>query len=104
MTEQAQHGAASTRRVIGSVRRDPGRSMVEPAAWVGHTPWVEAEPRPMPQDVVARAAFPSGRRFETYTDLAADPVYGRRMREHAVRHFAGELGAEYPFRPAATTQ
>ncbi|MGY2122731.1 hypothetical protein ACW9HJ_14910 [Nocardia gipuzkoensis] len=35
--------------------------------------------------------------FETYTDLAGHPVYGRRMREHAVRGFVGRLCAEYPF-------
>ncbi|UGT68302.1 hypothetical protein LTT66_35020 [Nocardia gipuzkoensis] len=35
--------------------------------------------------------------FETYTDLAGHPVYGRRMREHAVRGFAGQLCAEYLF-------
>ncbi|MGK8523975.1 hypothetical protein ACRS6B_21575 [Nocardia asteroides] len=214
MTEQAQHGAALTRRVIESVRRDPDRSMSEPLAWVGHIPWVEGEPRPMPGDAAAEAAFPSGRplspslrewlafdvglferygwftagggfaprpldrlvadelghpwgetyqplaerfpecfllpggsdsrrvlavgdpdsegeypvlaldvddlpyagvmypgfdvyaaetaglvhcEFETYTDLARHPVYGRRMREHAVRRFAGQLCAEYPF-------
>ncbi|WP_280254079.1 hypothetical protein [Nocardia abscessus] len=214
MTAEAQHGVALTRRVIESVRRAPGRSMFEPVAWVGHIPWVEGEARPMPQDALAGAVFPSGRplspsprewmafdvslferygwfapdggfaprpldrlvdnelgqpwgetyeplaerfpecfllpggsdsrrvlavgqpdsegeypvlaldvddmpyaglmypgfdvyaaaaaglvhcEFETYTDLAGHPVYGRRMREHAVRGFAGQLCAEYPF-------
>ncbi|MGK8490447.1 hypothetical protein [Nocardia asiatica] len=214
MTIEAQHGVGLTRRVIESVRQDPGRSMFEPVAWVGHTPWVAGEPRPWPQNTLTEAVFPSGRplspslrewlafdtglferygwfgpdggftprpldqlvhdelgqpwgetyeplaerfsecfllpggsdsrrvlavgepdsegeypvlaldvddmpyaglmypgfdvyaaeaaglvhcRFETYTDLAGDPVYGRRMREHAVRRLAGELFAEYPF-------
>lgn len=214
MTDEVQHGVGLTRRVIESVRGEPGRAMFEPVAWVGHTPWVEGEPRPMDAEVLAEAVFPSGRpispslrewlafdtslfercgwfaedggfapraldelvgselgqpwgaafeglaerfpecfllpggsdsrrvlavgaadslgeypvlaldvddmpyaglmypgfdvyvgevagfvacEFETYTDLGSDAVYGRRMREHAVRSFAGQLCAEYPF-------
>jgi hypothetical protein len=37
------------------------------------------------------------REFTGYTVLAGDPVYGRRMREHARLRFAGRLGAEFPF-------
>ncbi|MFJ2837605.1 hypothetical protein ACIO52_19805 [Nocardia sp. NPDC087230] len=214
MRVEVEHGVGLTRRVLDVVRSDPGRSMFEPVAWVGHTPWVDGAPRPMSADAVAATVFPSGRplspslrawlafdrglferhgwfaadggfaprgldqlvddelgppwgelyeplagqfpecfllpggsdsrrvlavgepdsvgehpvlaldvddmpyaglmfpgfdvyaaeaaglvrcAFETYTDLAADPVYGRRMREHATRRFAGELCVEYPF-------
>ncbi|MEU8896437.1 hypothetical protein [Nocardia sp. NPDC048505] len=214
MTEQARHGAALTQQVLASIRGDHGRPMFEPVAWVGHTPWVLGEPRPLAADALAAAVFPSGRplspslrawlafdtglferhgwftaagdfaprpldrlavdelgqpwgelyaplaerfpecfllpggsdsrrvlavgepdsageypilaldvddlpyaglmypgfdvyaaqvaglvecAFETYTDLAAHPVYGRRLREHAAHRFAGELSAQYPF-------
>lgn len=46
---------------------------------------------------VAEAAGLIGVEFDTYTALAGDPVYGRRVREHAARRFGGELDAQYPF-------
>lgn len=46
---------------------------------------------------VAEAAGLVRCEFDTYTALAADPVYGPRLREHAAHRFAGDLCDEYPF-------
>ncbi|MEO3974641.1 hypothetical protein [Streptomyces sp. CAU 1734] len=35
--------------------------------------------------------------FEVYSALTDDPVYGRRMRRHAVHCFGGEREAQFPF-------
>ncbi|MFE3796396.1 hypothetical protein [Nocardia tengchongensis] len=214
MTDEGRHGVGLTRRVIEMVRRQPARAMFEPVEWVGHTPWVEGEARPMAAEAAGPPVFPSGRavspslrewlafdvsmfercgwfdadggfaprsldqlvddelgqpwgetykdlagrfpecfllpggsdsrrvlavgevdshgeypvlaldvddmpyaglmfpgfdvhvaeaaglvdcKFQTYTDLARDPVYGPRMREHAAHCFDGQFSAEYPF-------
>ncbi|MFB6530477.1 MULTISPECIES: hypothetical protein [unclassified Streptomyces] len=54
----AEHGAGLTRRVIEHVRQDPGASALD----YRDVPWVSgAAPRPLPEDVLARTVFPSGR-------------------------------------------
>ena len=56
------HGALLTQRVIEVVRRDPGASALPDLLPYMDVPWVEGGvPRPMPEDALARAAFPSGR-------------------------------------------
>ncbi|MBM7774238.1 hypothetical protein JOD54_004442 [Actinokineospora baliensis] len=51
------HGVALTARVIDSVRANPTRSLFDYAP----VPWVVGSPRPVPEDVLAGLAFPSGR-------------------------------------------
>ncbi|MEU5397757.1 hypothetical protein ABZ348_00465 [Streptomyces sp. NPDC005963] len=52
------HGVALTERVIEMVRRDPGASVLS----YRDIPWVEgARARPMAEDALAKAVFPSGR-------------------------------------------
>ncbi|MBW4716825.1 hypothetical protein [Saccharothrix obliqua] len=51
------HGAALAELVIESVRRDPERSMFDHV----RVPWVDGPAKPMPDDALAAAVFPSGR-------------------------------------------
>ncbi|WP_239158386.1 hypothetical protein [Streptomyces sp. SID13726] len=51
-----------TERVIEAVRRDPAASALPYLLPYVNVPWVEGgTPRPMPENVLAEAAFPSGR-------------------------------------------
>ncbi|GAA2624719.1 hypothetical protein GCM10010399_65130 [Dactylosporangium fulvum] len=62
MTEDmsgAEHGEALVERVVDTVRADPGRLVLDYNPWAG--PWVDGDADPMPAEVLATAAFPSGR-------------------------------------------
>ncbi|OQR63953.1 hypothetical protein B6E66_11450 [Streptomyces maremycinicus] len=56
------HGVPLTERVIEVVRRDPAASALPYLLPYLNVPWVEGGvPRPMAEDALERAAFPSGR-------------------------------------------
>lgn len=56
------HGVPLAERVIEVVRRDPAASALPYLLPHVKVPWVEdGVPRPMPEDVLAQAVFPSGR-------------------------------------------
>ncbi|MET9088110.1 hypothetical protein ABZX77_40570 [Streptomyces sp. NPDC004237] len=56
------HGVPLTEQVIEVVRRDPTASALPYLLPYVNVPWVEGGvPRPMPEDALAEAAFPSGR-------------------------------------------
>ncbi|KPI32746.1 hypothetical protein OV320_1957 [Actinobacteria bacterium OV320] len=56
------HGVPLTEQVVEAVRRDPGASALPHLLPYVNVPWVEGgEARPMPEEVLAKAVFPSGR-------------------------------------------